>query len=497
MDQKKKGISDIVERPAHLPVLGKVLKSLVRNGSLMVIDSGGRCSTFGDPRAGPRVTIRLHRSSLPLRIVLNPSLAFGEAYMEGTLTIEQGGVRELLSLVTANMKAIEEHPLHVASTWLAPLLRELVKSNDAEHSRSNVAYHYDLSGMLYDLFLDSDHQYSSAYFLDTNASLEEAQSAKKRHIAAKLLLSPGQHVLEIGSGWGGLAIELARDYGVSVKGITLSEKQLEYARTKAKEAGLSDRVHFELKDYRSIEGCFDRIVSVGMFEHVGAKNFASFFEVLKASLKPDGVALLSAIGRMGPPTTPDAWINKYIFPGGYIPSLSETLAALETTGLWLTDIEILRVHYAETLKDWFERFEARRSEAAALYGNRFCRMWEFYLAACEMLFRNGPLMVFHMQLARQRDAAPLTRDYITDFDRRAIPLAAVAEQVFREGQEQLAHPPKPSLKPLLPSPASIISSLMRKSFKDDSECSAQDDRGGEAPSVAEVRFAWLLASFFP
>lgn len=410
------------DRRAHLPVLGKMLEALIGDGALTIIDSAGRRSIFGDPRAGPNVTVRFHQPSLPLRIAISPSLAFGEAYMDGSLTIERGGLRDLLSLVTANMAALEQQPLQAARAWFGSRLRGLLRSNDAERSRENVVHHYDLSAMLYDLFLDPDHQYSCAYFFDENASLEEAQAAKKRHIAAKLLLSPGQRVLDIGSGWGGLAIELARDYDVDVTGITLSDKQLEYARAKAEQAGLADRVHFELRDYRSIEGCFDRIVSIGMFEHVGAKNFGHFFATLRDSLNPHGVALLSAIGRMAPPTTPDAWIDKYIFPGGYIPSLSETIAAIEPTGLWLTDIEILRVHYADTLKDWFERFEAERHEAAALYGGRFCRMWEFYLAACEMLFRNGPLMVFHMQLARERDDAPLTRDYITDFDRRAIPL---------------------------------------------------------------------------
>jgi cyclopropane-fatty-acyl-phospholipid synthase len=408
----------VLGRPARLPLLGKVLPSLVRGGSLTVIDSKGRSTTFGDQGIGPHVTVRLHDGSLPVRIALNPSLAFGEAYMDGTLTIESGGLRELLFLVTGNLDTLDRQPWRAIHAWFAAKLGRLRKANGPARSRANVVYHYDLSGRLYDLFLDADHQYSSAYFTGRNMSLEEAQAAKKRHIAAKLMLSPGQRVLEIGSGWGGLAIELARDYGAIVHGITLSDEQLNYARARAREAGLSDRARFTLQDYRSVDGSFDRIVSVGMFEHVGARNFGDFFITLKRLLKPDGLALLSAIGRMAPPTTPDSWIDKYIFPGGYIPSLSETVAALEPTGLWLTDIEILRLHYAETLKGWFERFEAHRAKAAALYSERFCRMWEFYLAACEMLFRNGPLMVFHMQLARERDAAPLTRDYITDFDRR-------------------------------------------------------------------------------
>jgi cyclopropane-fatty-acyl-phospholipid synthase len=401
---------------ARLPLLGSFLSSLVAGGCLVVFDSAGRRSVFGDARSGPTVTVRLHEASLPLRIALSPSRAFGEAYMDGTLTIESGDLRRLLSLVTGNFPAFEGRPFHQIVSWLSMHVRSLSRSNGPRRSRRNVAHHYDLSGTLYDLFLDGDHQYSCAYFVDEAATLEQAQAAKKRHIAAKLLLSPGQRVLDIGCGWGGLAIDLARDYGVDVIGITLSEKQLHSARLRAEQAGLGGRVRFELKDYRSVASSFDRVVSVGMFEHVGVQNYGEFFDKVRDVLAPDGVALLSAIGRMAPPTVPDAWISRYIFPGGYIPSLSETLAAIEPSHLWVTDIEILRVHYAETLKQWFDRFEDHRIEAAALYDERFCRMWEFYLAACEMLFRNGPLMVFHMQLAHRRDAVPLTRDYITDFD---------------------------------------------------------------------------------
>jgi cyclopropane-fatty-acyl-phospholipid synthase len=403
------------DEAAHLPLLGKMLGALICSGRLTVIDSHGRRSTFGEA-GGPSVTVRLHHVSLPLRIALNPSVALGEAYMDGSLTIESGDLRALLRLVTSNMAALDQRPLQAARHWFGKHLRRLVRRNDPQRSRANAARHYDLPPTLYDFFLDADHQYSCAYFADEQTSLEEAQAAKKRHIAAKLLLSPGQHVLDIGCGWGGLAIDLARDYGVQVTGITLSEEQLRVARRRAEQAGLADQVQFNLMDYRAVEGSFDRIVSVGMFEHVGARNFEDFFATLKSSLAPDGVALLSAIGRMAPPAMPDAWIDKYIFPGGYIPSLSETLAAIESRNLWLTDLEILRIHYAETLKHWFDRFEARRAEAAPLYGERFCRMWEFYLAACEMLFRNGPLMVFHLQLAQRRDAVPLTRDYVTAFE---------------------------------------------------------------------------------
>jgi cyclopropane-fatty-acyl-phospholipid synthase len=412
---------------AHLPLLGRMLTSLIRKGQLTVIDSRGRRSAFVNSGTQPSVTVRLHEASLPLRIALNPWLAFGEAYVDGTLTIESGDLRQLLHLVTVNMDALDQQWLQAARTWLASGLRAFTRSNDPRRSRRNVAHHYDLSGKLYDFFLDADHQYSCAYFGDGATTLEGAQAAKKRHIAAKLLLKPEQRVLDIGCGWGGLALELARDHGVEVTGITLSEKQLESARQRADRAGLADRVRFELKDYRSVNGCFDRIVSVGMFEHVGPRNYGDFFAKLRELLVPDGVALLSSIGRMAPPTLPNAWIDKYIFPGGYIPSLSEVFAAVEPTGLWVTDVEILRVHYADTLKQWFERFEARRGEAAALYDERFCRIWEFYLAACEMLFRNGPLMVFHLQLAAACDAVPLTRDYVTDFE-HVHPLTAGCER---------------------------------------------------------------------
>jgi cyclopropane-fatty-acyl-phospholipid synthase len=291
-----------------------MLALLIRDGELTVVDSRGRRSAFGNPGARPSVTVRLHNASLPLRVALYPYLAFGEAYVDGTMTIESGDLRQLLDLVTSNMEVLDDHWFARAKTWLASGMRAFTKSNDPRRSRRNVAHHYDLSGKLYDFFLDADHQYSCAYFSDGATTLEGAQAAKKRHIAAKLLLKPGQRVLDIGCGWGGLALDLARDHGVEVTGITLSEKQLEAARERAEQAGLADRVHFELKDYRSIEGRFDRIVSVGMFEHVGARNYRDFFAKLGDLLATDGVALLSSIGRMDPPTVPNAWIDKYIFP---------------------------------------------------------------------------------------------------------------------------------------------------------------------------------------
>jgi cyclopropane-fatty-acyl-phospholipid synthase len=280
-----------------------------------------------------------------------------------------------------------------------------------------VAHHYDLSGTLYDLFLDADRQYSCAYFTAPDQSIEQAQANKKRHIAAKLLLREGQKVLDIGSGCGGLALYLAKECGVSVTGLTLSTEQLKVARNRAEEAGLADRVHFELLDYREARGSYDRIVSVGMFEHVGVYHYPAFFQKVKELLSEDGVALLHSIGRQDGPGSTNPWIRKYIFPGGYSPAMSEVIPAIERTGLWITDIEILRLHYAETLRAWRTRFNANRERIRALYDERFCRMWEFYLAGSEIAFRHQGHLVFQMQMAKNIDTVPLTRDYITDWER--------------------------------------------------------------------------------
>lgn len=392
------------------PSLWGMLRSMLDVGHLEIIERNGQSRDFGDRRSGPSVTVRFHDRMLPLRLVINPSLAFGEAYMDGTLTIERGSLRDLLHLVTQGMAALDSF---LIERLRARLSRALGRSNHLRRARANVAHHYDLSADLYSLFLDDDRQYSCAYFKSGEESLETAQNAKKRHLAAKLLLRPGCEVLDIGSGWGGLAIELAQTDNANVTGITLSTEQLKSARERAATADLSHRVRFELRDFREEQGRYDRIVSVGMFEHVGPADYVTFFESVARALKPDGVALVHSIGRMGRPGTPDPWISKYIFPGGYVPALSEVVAAVEKAGLWITDIEILRLHYAETLRLWHDRFQARRSEAEALYDERFCRMWEFYLSCCEMLFRNGPMMVFQIQLAHKPDAVPLTRDYIT------------------------------------------------------------------------------------
>lgn len=277
-------------------------------------------------------------------------------------------------------------------------------------------------GDLFRLFLDADQQYSCAYFARPNLSLDEAQIAKKRHLAAKLTLKAGQRVLDIGSGWGGLALTLAEEHGAEVLGVTLSTEQLADARARAEQRGLEGRVRFELQDYRDVAGVFDRIVSVGMFEHVGPAHYDTFFETVARLLNKDGVALMHTIGRFEPPGGGNAWIEKYIFPGGTIPSLSQIVPAVERAGLIVTDVEVLRLHYAETLRAWRERFAARRDDAKALYDERFCRMWEFYLAGAEAGFREGALVVFQIQMAKTQGALPLTRDYLTDFD-RAAPLA--------------------------------------------------------------------------
>lgn len=401
-----------------LPFLDPLLTHLVRTGRLMIIDAAGRIHSFGPGGSAPYVTVRLHDSLLPLRILFRPSLAFCEAYMDGTLTIEEGTLRDLLHLCTSNLEALGRHPIGSLRSAFDRWLRRLQQDNRLRRARANIAHHYDLSGALYDLFLDRDRQYSCAYFQTGTETLEEAQKKKKRHIMAKLLLEPGMRVLDIGSGWGGLALEMARTARVDVTGLTLSQEQLAVANERTLSAGLSAHVRFALRDYREEQETYDRIVSVGMFEHVGVAHYRTYFDTLRNRLNPDGIALVHAIGRADPPGSTDLWLRKYIFPGGYCPALSEVLAAVERSGLWVTDIEILRLHYAETLRHWFERFQANRHRAKALYDERFCRMWEFYLAACEAAFRNGPMMVFQLQLARRRDAAPLTRDYITESERR-------------------------------------------------------------------------------
>lgn len=399
-------------------LLDRILKSLVQYGQLTV-KSPGREKVYGDqgrPETGhlKPVTICLHDRKLRRKIALNPDHAFGEAYMDGSLTFEEGDLWSFFELlgINARLRDGDAVPETGLARVIGKFLRRINQFNNSLISQRNVAHHYDLSRELYELFLDEDRQYSCAYFSKPDDTLEDAQFRKKEHIADKLLLEPGQSVLDIGCGWGGMALHLAKYNKVEVLGITLSEEQLKIARERADQMGLSNQVRFELMDYRNLEGQFDRIVSVGMFEHVGAPHFPEFFQGVSGLLKENGVALLHSIGRMSPPGITSPFIHKYIFPGGYIPALSEVTDAVEKTRLWITDIEVLRIHYAETLKAWRERFMERWDDAKKLYDERFCRMWEFYLVASEVSFRFDRMMVFQMQMSKQVDAVPLTRDYM-------------------------------------------------------------------------------------
>ena len=392
-------------------ILDRLLRSLIRDGNLTVQMPGGARQSYGNG-SGPAVTVTLHDPALPGRLVRGPDMALGEAYMDQTLTVENDDLAGFLALLLRN--AADGR----AGWWRYPLeraqrlLRLAQQITPAPRARANVAHHYDLSGGLYDLFLDPDRQYSCGYFKTPDDTLEQAQAQKKAHIAAKLRLAPGMRVLDIGCGWGGMALSLARDHGVQVLGITLSLEQHRIATARAAEAGLGGQVEFRLTDYRAVTGKFDRIVSVGMFEHVGVPQYRTYFRQVRDLLAPDGVALIHTIGRTTPPGITSPWITRYIFPGGYCPALSEVMPAVQSSGLWTTDIEVWRLHYAETLRHWRSRFEANIDRAAALYDDRFCRMWRYYLTASEMTFRHYGQCVFQIQLAHRQDAVPLTRDYL-------------------------------------------------------------------------------------
>jgi cyclopropane-fatty-acyl-phospholipid synthase len=399
-------------------ILDLGLTSLVRRGRLYLTWPDGTRSQYGDGK-GFCAGIRINDKATVRRLALNPGLALGEGYMDGGVTLTDGTIHDVLSVVLENMNHGSMPMLRWQeriSRWLRPILQ----ANDAMRAKHNVAHHYDLNGRLYSLFLDRDRQYSCAYFPRGDETLEEAQTAKKRHIAAKLNLDkPGLTVLDIGCGWGGMALTLARDYGAQVTGITLSEEQLAAARARAAEAGLADRVTFELLDYRAMDRQFDRIVSVGMFEHVGLPNYKVFFDTIRRCLKPDGVALLHSIGRLEGPGATNPWIAKYIFPGGYSPALSEVLGPIERSGLITTDIEILRLHYAKTIAHWRRRFAANLDAITTIYDDRFCRMFEFYLSGSELAFRLEDHMNFQIQLTRNKEALPLARDYMFEHERQS------------------------------------------------------------------------------
>jgi len=388
-----------------------MMKKIVRKGSLRLTLPTGASHTYGDGSEST-IAIRVTDDEADHAIATDPALKLGEMYMEGRLILEEGNIFDFLSLLARNGIRKAATPRIIAHSLARILAFQASSRLPINRNLKNVSHHYDLSAKLFDLFLDEDWQYSCAYFEPREISLDEAQLAKKRHIAAKLQLQPGNRVLEIGSGWGGLGMYLAESSGVDVTGITLSEEQLKVSRTRAEKRGLAEKVRFELTDYRDLKGQYDRIVSVGMFEHVGVGNFRNFFRKISEVLDKQGVMVLHSIGRTKPNYATNPFIEKYIFPGGYIPSLAEVLPAVEKAGLLVKDIEILPMHYAWTLRAWRERFVAKRDEAVALYDERFFRMWEFYLAASEVAFRHDRLFIFQLQLARHQDMVPFDRNYI-------------------------------------------------------------------------------------
>lgn len=392
-------------------LLRVALTRFIRTGNLRLSVDDGKPLDFGDG-SGPPVVMRFVSRRALSKIFLNPELRLGEAYMNGDFVLEAGTIADLLALLMSQTRHDTVPYFARPQAMMRYSRRRLDQFNHRRRSRENVAHHYDLDARLYSLFLDADRQYSCAYFETPDQTLDDAQLAKKRHLAAKLLIEDGQRVLDIGSGWGGLGLYLAEHCGAKVTGVTLSQEQLKLARGRAAEAHLAETVEFRLQDYRDLNERFDRIVSVGMFEHVGIGHYRAFFEQCAKLLADDGVMVLHSIGRSEGPSATNPWIDKYIFPGGYIPALSEVLPAIERAGLIVADIEILRVHYAETLKAWRTRFMARAEEARRLYDDRFVRMWEFYLAASEMAFRHQGMIVFQIQLAKRVDSVPVTRGYI-------------------------------------------------------------------------------------
>jgi cyclopropane-fatty-acyl-phospholipid synthase len=398
-------------------LLEQVLKRLIKSGDLRVTDWIGREQRYGDGTGQP-IHIHIKSAKAGRAIARDPDLYLGECYVDGDLEMKSGSIYDFLALAMANTTGGNMLGLHALYIKSRVISRRLAQHNPVGKAKQNVAHHYDLDGKLYDLFLDVDRQYSCAYFEEEDTSLEDAQLAKKRHLAAKLDIKPGMKVLDIGSGWGGLGLYLAEICGADVTGVTLSEEQHKLSNERANQRRLQDRVRFLLKDYRHLNDKFDRIVSVGMFEHVGVGHFPEFFDKCSHLLKDDGVALLHSINRSDGPGATSAWIKKYIFPGGYIPALSEVMPHLEKHGLYVTDVEILRLHYAKTLRHWAERFADNRDKARAIYDERFCRMWEFYLAGSECAFRFGGMNNFQIQFGKNQNVLPLTRDYVLDEEHR-------------------------------------------------------------------------------
>ncbi len=398
--------------------LPKLFCAAIRNGRLTLVGADGEALEFGGQGPGPDVRIRLADASLDWKIFINPELKAAEAVMNGGLVIEQGSIHDFITLFFINKRQFDMNPNQIFWNGLARRFRRLMQHNTVLNARRNVAHHYDLGNDFYRLWLDQDLQYSCAYFETGDETLEQAQIAKKRHIAAKLALQPGQTVLDIGCGWGGMALYLAQVADVKVVGVTLAEEQLKVARERAVALGLENRVEFRLQDYRDVPEVFDRVVSVGMLEHVGVGHLTEYYLNVRDRLAPEGVALIHSISSKAPPGITGPFLRKYIFPGGYSPSLSEAFAAVERSGLWTLDTEIWRVHYAYTLAAWRERFLANRDRVVGMYDERFARMWEIYLSACENAFAYGSSCVFQMQLGRNRDAVPLSRGYMAEAEAR-------------------------------------------------------------------------------
>jgi len=410
--------------------LSHLMKSFVKQGTLNIIDAEGIRHVFaGTPE--PQVTFKLHDKSLYKKLTFKPELATGEAYMDGTLTFEEGTtLKEFLYFFKLNGKSLANHPLQKVLRTIAWPLRKFQQSNKKGQVTRHVAHHYDLGNDFFKLFLDKQMTYTCAYFRSDDDTLAQAQRNKTRLAVAKLDLKPGQKVLEIGCGWGDLAMYMASIADVKVVGVTLSVEQQAMATARAKKAGLDDRVEFRLMDYRDVDEKFDRIISIGMFEQVGVGHFDEFFQKINSLMPDDGIMLLHSIGHMSPPGTTSPWFRKYIFPNGYSPSLSEIYEVLERNNLWVLDMENLRLHYAKTLTIWHRNFEENRDKVVQMYDERFARMWEFYLLSAEMVFTTGPNFVFHMQLSRNRDAAPITRDYMVDKQRELEELEKTLDLEF-------------------------------------------------------------------
>ena len=388
------------------------LNNLFKFDGFILIDSNSNKFVIGKPLKEKPITIKLLDKSLNYKLLLNPDLYFGEAYTNGSLVIENGNLTEFLDIAFRNIGSSNINIYGKILNKLNGTYRYLTNFNKIIKSKKNVSHHYDISEKLYDLFLDSNRQYSCAYFKNESDTLEEAQENKIDHIIKKLYIKPNQKVLDIGSGWGTLAINIAKKTKASVTGITLSQNQLEYSNKKAKEINLNNQVEFKLIDYRELNEKFDRIVSVGMFEHVGRKFYKTYFNVVSKLLKDKGIAIIHTIGSANPPRDPHPWITKYIFPGGYTPSLSEIARPVEKSGLMISDVEVLRMHYSHTLRHWKERFLSKKNTILQMFDEKFFRMWEFYLASCEMKFKWGDQVVFQLQLTKDNISAPTTRDYI-------------------------------------------------------------------------------------